>query len=99
MDSINKAATKPTGPKFPGYWKGRDSAALSRDRMVGDESIIPSLAKQAKEKTLEWQIEEAYKKFKEQETEPAPAAPAAPAAVPAAAPAAPAAPAAAPAIS
>ena len=67
MDRINKAATKPTGPKFPGYWKGRDSADKSRDRMVGDESIIPSLAKQAKEKTLEWQIEEAYQKFKEQE--------------------------------
>jgi hypothetical protein len=55
------------GTKFPGYWKGRDSAAKSRDRMVGDESIIPSLAKQAKEKTLEWQIEESYKQFKEQE--------------------------------
>ena len=55
------------GTKFPGYWKGRDSAAKSRERMVGDESIIPSLAKQAKEKTLEWQIEEAYQKFKEQE--------------------------------
>jgi len=67
MDSISKAATKPTGPKFPGYWKGRDSADKSRDRMVGDESIIPSLAKQAKEKTLEWQIEESYKQFKEQE--------------------------------
>ena len=55
------------GTKFPGYWKGRDSADKSRDRMVGDESIIPSLAKQAKEKTLEWQIEESYKQFKEQE--------------------------------
>ena len=69
MDSISKAATKPAGPKFPGYWKGRDSAAKSRDRMVGDESIIPSLAKQAKEKTLEWQIEESYKQFKEQDAE------------------------------
>jgi len=69
MDSISKAATKPAGPKFPGYWKGRDSAAKSRDRMVGDESIIPSLAKQAKEKTLEWQIEEAYQKFKEEDAE------------------------------
>jgi hypothetical protein len=69
MDSISQAATKPTGPKFPGYWQGRDSAAKSRDRMVGDESIIPSLAKQAKEKTLEWQIEEAYQKFKEQDAE------------------------------
>jgi LysM repeat protein len=71
---IQAATTKPMdeekivpGTKFPGYWKGRDSAAKSRDRMVGDESIIPSLAKQAKEKTLEWQIEEAYQKFKEQE--------------------------------
>jgi hypothetical protein len=69
MDSISQAATKPTGPKFPGYWQGRDSAAKSRDRMVGDESIIPSLAKQAKEKTLEWHIEEAYQKFKEQDAE------------------------------
>jgi len=69
MDSISQVATKPAGPKFPGYWQGRDSAAKSRDRMVGDESIIPSLAKQAKEKTLEWQIEEAYKKFKEEDAE------------------------------
>ena len=69
MDSISKSAKKSTGPKFPGYWKGRDSADKSRDRMVGDESIIPSLAKQAKEKTLEWQIEESYKQFREQDAE------------------------------
>ena len=53
------------GTKFPGYWKGNEPASKSRSRMVGDESIIPSLAKQAKEKTLEWQIEEAYQQFKE----------------------------------
>jgi LysM repeat protein len=67
MDSISKAEKKSTGPKFPGYWKGGDSADKSRSRMVGDESVIPQLAKQAKEKTLEWQIEEAYQQFKEQE--------------------------------
>ena len=66
MDSISKAAKKSTGPKFPGYWKGTDTAAKARDRMVGDESIIPGLAKQAKEKTLEWRLEEAYYQFKEE---------------------------------
>lgn len=67
MDSISKAAKKPTGPKFPGYWKGTDTAAQARDKMVGGESVIPELAKHAKEKTLEWQIEESYKQFKEQD--------------------------------
>jgi len=69
MDSISKAAKKPTGPKFPGYWKGTDTAAQARDKMVGSsqESVIPELAKHAKEKTLEWHIEESYKQFKEQE--------------------------------
>ena len=69
MDSINKAAKKPTGPKFPGYWKGTDTAAQARDKMVGgaEESIIPELSKQAKKKTLEWQLEESFKHFKEEE--------------------------------
>ena len=36
MDQMAAAERKPTGPKWPGYWKGTDSANKSRSRMVGD---------------------------------------------------------------
>jgi len=36
MDSMSSAERKPTGPKWPGYWRGKDSAKKSRSRMVGD---------------------------------------------------------------
>jgi len=69
MDRMSKAASKPTGPKFPGYWKGTDPASKAKDRMVGgaEESIIKELGKTAKEKTLEWSLAEALKQFKEDE--------------------------------
>ena len=68
MDSMSKAAKKETGPKFPGYWKGTDPAGKARSKMVGsaEESIIKDLAKTAKDKVTEWNLEEAFKGFKEQ---------------------------------
>ena len=68
MDSMSRAETKPTGPKFPGYWKGTDPASAAKNKMVGgaeQESVIPELAKTAKKKSTEWELEEAFKQFKE----------------------------------
>lgn len=67
MDTMSKAEDKPTGPKFPGYWKGKDSAEKSKSKMVGgcEESIIKELHNTAKEKVTEWQLEEKFKEFKE----------------------------------
>jgi hypothetical protein len=36
MDAMSAAERKPTGPRWPGYLKGTDSAKKSRSRMVGD---------------------------------------------------------------
>jgi hypothetical protein len=36
MNSMSSAEHKPTGPKWPGYLKGSDSAKKARGRMVGD---------------------------------------------------------------
>lgn len=36
MDAMTAAERKPTGPKWPGYLKGTDSAKKIRSRMVGD---------------------------------------------------------------
>jgi hypothetical protein len=69
MDSMSRAETKPTGPKFPGYWQGTDPASAAKNKMVGgaEESVIPELAKTAKKKSTEWELEEAFKQFKEGE--------------------------------
>ena len=50
------------GTKFPGYWQGRDSAAKSRDRMVGDESIIKELHNTTT--SAEFKLQEQYDQFK-----------------------------------
>lgn len=36
MDAMSSAEHKPTGPTWPGYWRGKDSAKKSRSSMVGD---------------------------------------------------------------
>ena len=71
MDSMSKAEKKPTGPKFPGYWKGTDPASKARSRMVGgaEESVIKDLHNTAKEKVTEWELAESLKRFKEKEKE------------------------------
>jgi hypothetical protein len=68
MDRMSTAERKPSGPKFPGYWKGTDSASKAKDKMVGsaEESIIKDLNKVSKEKVTEWKLSEEYKRFKEQ---------------------------------
>lgn len=70
IDSMTRAASKPTGPKFPGYWKGTDPASKSRSKMVGgaEESIIKDLHNTAKKKVTEWSLEEDWKRFKEADT-------------------------------
>ena len=67
IDSMNRAEKKPTGPKFPGYWKGKDPASKSKSKMVGSaqESIVKDLHNFAKEKITEWQLQEKYNQYKE----------------------------------
>lgn len=67
IDSMASAKKNPTGPKFPGYWKGTDSAEKAKSKMVGgcEESFLKDLHSTAKKKVTEWSLEEAYQKFKE----------------------------------
>lgn len=70
IDSMGSAEKHPTGPKFPGYWKGKDPASKSKTKMVGgaEESIIKELDATGKQKVTEWALAEAWKRFKEAET-------------------------------
>ena len=43
MDAMSAAERKPTGPRWPGYWRGKDSAKKSRSRMVGDGGTSESV--------------------------------------------------------
>jgi len=43
IDAMASAEHKPTGPKWPGYWQGKDSAKKSRSRMVGDGGAAESV--------------------------------------------------------
>jgi hypothetical protein len=95
FDSINNAEKNSSGPKFPGYWKGKDSASKAKGHMVGgtDESILKDLSKGPnKDRKHEQELSEAWLEFKE--AAPVPGQPAAaPGATPAPAPGATAAPA------
>ena len=64
IDSISKAAKKPTGPKFPGYWKGEEPASKARSRMVGEESVIKELHNTTT--SAEYKLQEALNNFKQQ---------------------------------
>lgn len=68
MDTMSQAKNKPTGPKFPGYWKGTDPASKAKSKMVGgcEESVIKELHNTAKEKVTEWSLLEKFNKFKEE---------------------------------
>jgi len=58
-DTMASAEHNPTGPKFPGYWRGKDSARMAKSKMVGaDESVNPVL-KRAQILT------QSYKNFKD----------------------------------
>lgn len=56
MTSMSSAQNKPTGPKWPGYWQGTDSAEKSRDRMVGGaaESIEDDLEESLRQQFAEY---------------------------------------------
>jgi hypothetical protein len=43
MDAMSAAERKPTGPKWPGYLKGTDSAKKIRSKMVGDGGAAESV--------------------------------------------------------
>ena len=65
---MSQAEKKPTGPKFPGYWKGKDPAKLSRSRMVGSaqESVIKELHYLAKDTAVKRKLENAFKDYLEE---------------------------------
>jgi hypothetical protein len=49
MDAMAAAERKPTGPRWPGYLKGTDSAKKSRSRMVGDGGASESVEEDLEE--------------------------------------------------
>lgn len=65
FDSMSKAEKKSSGPKFPGYWKGKDSASKSRSRMVGsmEESVIKELHNTTT--STEFKLQEQFNQFKQ----------------------------------
>lgn len=66
IDSMSAAENNPTGPKFPGYWKGTDSASQAKSKMVGSaqESIVKELAKAAKETKTKRHLEKTLENLK-----------------------------------
>lgn len=78
MDSMSSAEKHSRGPKFPGYWKGKDPASKSKSKMVGaNESIIKDLSEgPSLEFQLEKKLQEQWAQFKEQTTPPLGTAPA-----------------------
>ena len=71
MDSMASAEQKSTGPKFPGKWKGTDSADKAKSKMVGaSESVLPELSKTADDTAIIRRLEEKFEKFKLDELSP-----------------------------
>lgn len=66
---MSKAASNPTGPKFPGYWRGKDPASKAKSKMVGgaQESVIKELNQTLKDNQVKLTLEEKYNLFKEQQ--------------------------------
>lgn len=58
MDAMSAANRKPSGPKWPGYLKGTDSAKKTSDRMVGDggggESVEEDLEESLRQQFAEY---------------------------------------------
>ena len=67
---MSTSKNKPTGPKFPGYWKGTDSAQKSKSRMVGSaqENIMAELHTYTKENAVERKLKKTYESFINEET-------------------------------
>lgn len=64
-ESMKSDAKKPTGPKFPGYWKGTDKASQAKNKMVGgaaEESIIKDLERALTESPSR-DLKEEYKRY------------------------------------
>lgn len=70
IDSMSAAENKPTGPKFPGYWRGTDSASKAKSKMVGSaqENIMAELHTYTKENAVERKIKKTYESFINEET-------------------------------
>jgi hypothetical protein len=67
-ESMKSDAKKPTGPKFPGYWKGTDKASDAKNKMVGgsaEESILKDLERALIESPSRDLMRE-FQEFKEQ---------------------------------
>lgn len=68
IDSISEGSMKSaeknsTGPKFTGYWKGKDKATPGKKMVGAAESVIHELEKEGKKRTFEWALREEYEKF------------------------------------
>jgi ribosomal protein L29 len=64
-ESMTSAAKKPTGPEFVGKWKGTDSAAKAKSKLVGggcEESILKDLEKALTESPAR-DLKEEYKQY------------------------------------
>jgi len=57
MDAMSAAERNPTGPSWPGYWKGKDSAKKSRSRMVGDGGAAESVEEEIQQAYSNWLAE------------------------------------------
>jgi len=71
-DSMEKAANNPEGPKFKGYWAGKNPNPPKPGQGVGggcEESAEPNmlkgLQKVSENKSLEWELAEAFANFNE----------------------------------
>lgn len=76
MDAMTAAERKPTGPKWPGYLKGTDSAKKSRSRMVGDgaaesveesESFLKELNKVINNNPVKRDLFQEWQEYKQQQ--------------------------------
>lgn len=57
MDAMSAAERKPTGPNWPGYLKGTDSAKKTRTKMVGDgaaESVEEDIESVLRQQFMEY---------------------------------------------
>ena len=66
--TMKSAEKHEQSPEFTGYWKGTDKATPGK-KMVGGESIIPQLAKQAKADTVKNRLVKEFEQFKEAQEE------------------------------
>ena len=66
--TMKSAEKQSTGPEFTGYWTGKDKATPGK-KMVGGESIMPELARQAKDGKPQRRLMTDWQEFKESQEE------------------------------